>query len=171
LIWIKETSLLRNYTNPQKGISMFSESEGRGGGSRLGNLFGRFKGAISRWNEVHRLDALEMEAIARELNLSTAEFGALRFAPSGRLESLSRRLSHAGLSEAALAASHGDVLRDLRRVCTQCPAESRCARDLARERRATPSKYCPNEQTLRALERGARQRPSAQVFAFPAVRA
>jgi hypothetical protein len=171
LIWIKETSLLRNYTNPQKGISMFSESEGRGGGSRLGNLFGRFKGAISRWNEVHRLDALEMEAIARELNLSTAEFGALRFAPSGPLESLSRRLSHAGLSEAALAASHGDVLRDLRRVCTQCPAESRCARDLARERRATPSKYCPNEQTLRALERGARQRPSAQVFAFPAARA
>jgi hypothetical protein len=120
---------------------------------------------------VHRLDALEMEAIARELNLSTAEFGALRFAPSGPLESLSRRLSHAGLSEAALAASHGDVLRDLRRVCTQCPAESRCARDLARERRATPSKYCPNEQTLRALERGARQRPSAQVFAFPAARA
>jgi hypothetical protein len=149
---------------------MFSASEGRSGGSRLGNLFGRFKGAISRWNETHRLDPLEMEAIARELNLSAAELGALALAPAGPAQSLTRRLSHAGLSEAALAASHGDVLRDLRRVCTQCPVKSRCARDLARERRATPSKYCPNEQTLRALERGARQRPPARIFAFPIAR-
>jgi hypothetical protein len=134
---------------------MFSESEGRSGGSRLGNLLGRFKGAISRWNEVHRLDAPEMEAVARELNLSAAELGALALARSGSPQSLSRRLSHAGLSESALAASHGDVLRDLRRVCAQCRVKSRCARDLARERRATPSKYCPNEQTLRALGRGA----------------
>ena len=111
-----------------------------------------------------------MEAIARELNLSAAELGALALAPCASSESLSKRLSHAGLSEAALAASHGDVLRDLRRVCTQCPVKPRCARDLARERRATPSKYCPKEQTLRALECEARQRPSARIFAFPAAR-
>jgi hypothetical protein len=146
---------------------MFSQSQSRSAGSRLGDLFGRFKSAISRWNEAH---PLEMEAIARELNLSAAELGALAVAPSGSLESLGKRLSHAGLSEAALAASHGDVLRDLRRVCAQCAAKSRCARDLARERRATPSKYCPNEQTLRALECEARRRPTARILAFPAMR-
>jgi hypothetical protein len=63
-----------------------------------------------------------MEAIARELNLSKAELCVLTFTPSGSLQSLSRRLAHAGLSEGELAAAHGDVLRDMRRVCSQWPS-------------------------------------------------
>ncbi|MBV8747217.1 MAG: hypothetical protein JO134_19460 [Xanthobacteraceae bacterium] len=92
-----------------------------------------------------------MESIARELNLSKAELVALSFMPSGSLQSLSARLSHAGLCEDEMAVAHGDVLRDMRRVCGQCRSKARCARDLKHERRATPAKYCPNEQTLRAL--------------------
>jgi hypothetical protein len=149
---------------------MFIESGGRKQGTFIGSFLGRLRSAACRWSERQRLDPREIEAIARELNLSKAELGALSFAPSGSLDSLNRRLAHAGLSESELATSHGDVLRDLRRVCSQCASRARCARDLRHERRATPAKYCPNEQTLRALEDEAYQSPSAQVLAFPAMR-
>jgi hypothetical protein len=94
----------------------------------FGNLYRRLRGAKARWND-----------------------RALGFQPSRPLWSLARRLSHAGLSEDTLAASHGGVLRDLRRACSQCESRTRCARDLKHERRATPAKYCPNERALRAL--------------------
>lgn len=135
----------------------------------FGSLTDRIRGVLARWNEMQRLDSREIEAIARELNLSRTEFAALTFRRPDSLRSLSRRLSHAGLSEDVLAASHSDVLRDLRRVCSQCSSTARCARDLNRERRASPAKYCPNEQTLRALATVADQCTS-QVLPFPASR-
>jgi hypothetical protein len=125
------------------------------GRSLVGGLLDRFKGAISRWNEMQSIDPWEMESIARELNVSPAELGALVLMPTNSLELLGKRLSHTGLSEQRLATAHPEVLRDLRRVCSQCTSAARCARDLRRERRATPSKYCPNEQTLQALAREA----------------
>ena len=127
----------------------------------------RVKDALPRLTDIQHLASWELEAIARELNLSKAELDALAFAPSGSLESLSRRLSHAGLSEQALAATHGDVLRDLRRTCSRCPSKARCARDLKHERRATPAKYCPNEQTLRSLAFEAHR---ARILPFPSLR-
>lgn len=127
------------------------------GQSFVGGLLDRFKSAISRWNEMRRFDRREIESIARELNLSPAELGALASMPASSIESLNKRLSHVGLSDARLAASRPEVLRDLRRVCSLCTSRARCARDLRRERRATPSKYCPNDQTLQALAREARE--------------
>jgi hypothetical protein len=51
-----------------------------------------------------------MESIARELNLSPAELGALVLMPTNSLELLGKRLSRAGLSEQRLAgASRGDA--------------------------------------------------------------
>jgi len=125
------------------------------GRSFAGNLLDRFKDAMFRWTEIQRFDRQELESIAHELNMSPGELGALTLMPTTSLESLGKRLSHAGLSEDRLAASHRDVLRDLYRVCSQCTSGARCARDLKRGRRATPSKYCPNEQTLQALAREA----------------
>lgn len=130
---------------------MLIEAAGKTCSTLFGNLLGRLKGVMDRRNELQRLDQREIEVIARELNLSKAELAALILKPSGSLRSLSRRLSHAGLAEDHLEASHGDVLRDLRRVCSQCASTARCARDLNHARQATPAKYCPNEQTLRAL--------------------
>ena len=96
----------------------------------------------------------EVDEIAHELNLSTSDLRLLA-REQGSPELLSKRLEHAGLSEQMLASSHCDVLRDLQRVCGLCREKARCAEDLARERRASPAKYCPNELTLTALSRGA----------------
>jgi len=118
---------------------MFVEAGGWKRGTLLGSLLVRCRSALARRKEMQGLDAREMAAIAYELNLSEAELATLTFRPSGSLESLSKRLSHAGLSEQDLAASYGDELRGLRRVCGQCRFKSRCARDLNHERRATPA--------------------------------
>ncbi len=130
----------------------------------LGGLMCRFRRAIARWNQMQWQDSLE--AVAREMEISKAEFDALLRSAADAPLSLTLRLSHAGLSEDELAANRGDVLRDLRRVCGRCLSRSRCARDLKRERRATPSKYCPNEQTLQALAAEARQSAS-RILPFP----
>lgn len=148
---------------------MLIEAAGKTCSTLFGNLRGRLKGVMDRRNELQRLDQREIEVIARELNLSGTELAALILKPSGSLRSLSKRLSHVGLAEDDLEASHGDVLRDLRRVCSQCSSKARCARDLNHARQATPAKYCPNEQTLRALAQDV-QRCAPAVLPGPARR-
>jgi len=137
------------------------------GASFLRSLMDGFRSAISRQKEMQCLDSQEIGLIARELNLTVAELNALAFASSRSVGSLNKRLEHAGICVDKLAALHGDVLRDLRRVCGLCPFKPRCARDVGGEQRPTPSKYCPNEQTLRALSCEVSQRPSAGIFALP----
>lgn len=148
---------------------MLIEAAGKTCSTLFGNLRDRLKGVMDRRSELQRLDQRDMEVIARELNLSSTELAALILKPSGSLQSLSRRLSHAGLAEDDLDASHGDVLRDLRRVCSQCSSTARCARDLNRDRQARPAKYCPNEQTLQALA-GDVQRCAPPILPGPASR-
>ncbi|MCC8978362.1 hypothetical protein [Bradyrhizobium acaciae] len=118
------------------------------------SLLGRLRGFLSRWREFDLMTDREVDEIARELNLSTSDLRMLA-REQGSPELLRKRLEHAGLSEQQLASSHCDVLRDLQRVCGLCHEKPRCAADLARERRASPAKYCPNEMTLTALSRGA----------------
>jgi len=143
---------------------MVMESGGKARESLLGALMCRFRRAVARWNQMQWQDSLE--AVAREVDLSKAEFDALMQSVSEEPLLLSLRLSHAGLSEEELAANRGDLLRDLRRVCSRCASRARCDRDLKHERRATPSKYCPNEPTLQALAREARQSAS-RILPFP----
>jgi hypothetical protein len=135
----------------QKGNAMLMQSVGRPIGSFLSNFLDRAKCAISRWWEVSRLDPQEIETVARDLNVSSAELVALMFTSSESLDSLGRRLAYAGVPQETLAVSHPAELRDMRRICSQCSSKARCARDLRHKRMATPSKYCPNEPTLRAL--------------------
>ena len=120
---------------------------------------------------MRRLDASEVEAIARDLNLSADELNALAQSVPTSLKPLKLRLAYAGTSERELAASDCAVLRDLQRVCSQCSAKARCAADLEQGRRAGPTKYCPNEQTLRALACEAWEPPSARLVSFPVARA
>jgi len=147
---------------------MTNQSAGRSDGSFLHNLLDRAKCAISRWREVRRLDPPDIEAIAYDLNISPAELVTLMSTSSDSQEQLRERLAYAGLSEESLAASHPDELRDLRRVCSQCSSKARCARDLRHKRIATPSKYCPNEQTLQLLAREAHNERSVRAPGAPA---
>ena len=146
---------------------MLAQSVDRSGGSLLGNLLSRAKCAISRRWEVSRLDSREIDAVARDLNVSSAELVSLMLSSSESLESLGKRLAYEGLPQESLAVSHPAELRDMQRICSQCHSKARCARDLRHKRMATPSKYCPNQPTLRALAREAHRENTARILNFP----
>jgi len=150
----------------KKGITMLMQSVDRSGGSLLGNLPGRAKGAISRWWEVRRLGSREIDAVARDMNVSSAELVSLMLTSSDSLGSLNKRLAYEGLPQESLAVSHPAELRDMRRICSQCHSKARCARDFRHKRMATPSKYCPNQPTLRALALEAQRKKTARILNF-----
>ncbi|MCC8955449.1 hypothetical protein H8B02_19045 [Bradyrhizobium sp. Pear77] len=131
---------------------MVSQSGYIGGPWGFKKLLNRLRASLSRTAELAYLSAHDIDAIAREVNLSTSDFRRMAQSP-GSPELLSKRLALAGLSENALAACHGDVLRDLQRVCGLCQSKTRCAADVERRQSVNPLKGCPNEQTLRALAR------------------
>ena len=141
---------------------MLTHSSDGTSGSFLSHLLDRARSAIFRWRELNRLDLREIEAVAYELNISPDELVTLMMTSPESLDSLDKRLAHAGLPVGTLAASHPAELRDMRRICGQCSTKARCARDLRRQRMAAPSRYCPNESTLRALALDAHRDRSAR---------
>jgi hypothetical protein len=122
---------------------MLMQSAAGAAGSFFANLFNRITSAFSRWRETGRLDAREIEVVARDLNISPTEPVSLMFIAPAPLE-----------------------LRDLRRARSRFSETARCG-DIRHKRMASPSKYCPNALTLRSLDREACQLRSAQVLAFP----
>ena len=107
-------------------------------------------------NEVRQLDRFEFDRIAADLEISSSE-----------LEELARRGLHAAdefplllkaleIDEASLERMYPLVLRDMERVCSLCRHKERCDMDLADGTSAEYfSSYCPNESTIKQLERTA----------------
>ena len=125
------------------------QSDARRGRSLLRRLVGRASNALSRWSEINRLSAGEVDEISRDLRLATPEFIWLaRKAPNSTVL-LDRRLAQSGLSAKSLTAGRADALRDLQRVCGLCTVKRRCAVDRDAQE---PAAYCPNAMTLRELK-------------------
>ncbi len=137
---------------------MFTQSDKTNSVSFFGNLLGRARKAISRWDEMNSLSSEEIAEIARDLHVSTPDLLLLAQQSSGSAVLLERRLAQSGLSKDVLRARRGDVLRDLERVCGLCGAKDRCAADLdSSDHVEQQPEYCPNELTLEALARESAQ--------------
>jgi hypothetical protein len=123
---------------------------------RTDTLVGWVRSIASRFvgrNELQGLDDKEFEQIARDLNLSVCELHALSTKGDLSGDLLSKRLAEFGLSADKLKARHPEVLRDLQRVCGNCTSTKRCADEFKQAvSTAKRSDYCPNTQTLQALE-------------------
>ena len=142
---------------------MFAQSDRITGGSFFSNLLQRAQNAASRWEEMIRMSPQEIDCMARDLRVSTPELLSLAEESPGSAVLLDRRLAQSGLSKDVLAARHGDVLRDLERVCTLCAAKQRCASDLdCSDHVEQQPEYCPNELTLQALTQESAQHRSHQ---------
>jgi hypothetical protein len=119
-------------------------------------LFGWIKAVASRLaprNELQGIDREEFEQIARDLNLSTSELYVLSSKAGLTGELLKRRLAEFKLSPELVRKRHPEVLRDLQRVCGNCSSTRRCASEFEQAiGQGERSDYCPNTQTLRALE-------------------
>lgn len=104
--------------------------------------------------ELRGLDRTEFAQIARDLNLSPTELYAISTGGNLSAGLLNKRMAEFGLSPEVVKKQHPEVSRDLERVCGICSSKKRCASEFGR-RGSNPSRsdYCPNTQTLRALER------------------
>jgi hypothetical protein len=118
--------------------------------------------AIWRWfrtrsdragRDLMALSDREVERIAEDLSVSTAELYKLARSDSRSADLLKQRMAALDLDCEEVARLMPETMHDLQRLCTFCRRQKRCARDLAR----TPldprwKDYCPNVATLSALD-------------------
>jgi hypothetical protein len=123
---------------------------------RRSGLAGWIRAVASRFvndDDLQRLDRTEFAQIARDLNLSPAELHAISLGSNQSAVLLKKRMAEFGLSPEVVKKQHPEVSRDLERVCGMCLSTKRCANEFG-QRGSDPSRfdYCPNTQTLQALE-------------------
>jgi hypothetical protein len=99
-----------------------------------------------------KLDAQEMQSIARDVGASSYDLRALAGKWPDSADLLSRRMTALNLSPSEVAQSMPLVSRDMSRACSLCGEKRECERDLDRGV-LSPGwlRYCPNAQTLTAL--------------------
>jgi hypothetical protein len=120
-------------------------------------LGGWIRAVASRFvnhGELQGLDRTEFAQIARDLNLSPPELYAISTGGNQSAGLLNKRMAEFGLWPELVKKQHSEVSRDLERVCGMCSSKKRCASEFGQQG-SDPSRsdYCPNTQTLQALER------------------
>jgi hypothetical protein len=95
----------------------------------------------------------EAAHIARDVGLTRDDLYTVAAKRPDAADQLAQRVEALHIDRAAVLHAGPMVVRDLERVCTLCGSKRRCDRDLARH----PDDpvwwtYCPNVQTLEALE-------------------
>lgn len=127
-------------------------------------LLGWLKAVASQFatpNELQGINRDEFEQIARDLNLSVSELYVLSSKAGLTGDLLKDRLAEFKLSHQLVREHHPELLRDLQRVCGNCTSIRRCTREFEQATgQGERSNYCPNTQTLQALESETEQRAS-----------
>jgi len=107
-------------------------------------------------NEIRQLDPFEFDRIAADLEISSSELEELVRRGPHAADELPLLLKALEIDEASLERMYPLVLRDMERVCSLCRHKERCDMDLADGTSAEYfSSYCPNESTIKQLERTA----------------
>ena len=117
------------------------------------------RGIRNWWKKIATLRELEqchgrvLERILHDLNVSKAELTSAVTQSVHSEVLLSRMLRVLDLPAERIRASYPGVESDLRRVCAQCPASTRCRRELADQTAAANYReFCLNSMTLEALQ-------------------
>ena len=112
---------------------------------------------ITRWRtsrragqELTSLDAGELAALGRDVGLSPDQLTRLMARGAG--EELPRLMRAVGLVPERVGRTHPDVMRDMSVVCSGCDVVKRCRRDLDRGWMPVVQRYCPNAETIKALQ-------------------
>lgn len=109
--------------------------------------------ARARLSEVEGLGSSELSRVAHDLNLNGTDLRTLAGKWPDSADLLSQRLVALQLDEPTIARTEPAVLRDMERVCSNCAEKQHCSHDID----ANPTScewrtYCPNVETLDALE-------------------
>lgn len=108
-----------------------------------------------RWARMAELNALphdELERVAADFGVSTAELLEASSRPDGTEGLLERRLAALDLTQEEIWKLSPMLLRDLQRTCSGCAERRRCKEDMEESALAPGwESYCPNAGTLRTL--------------------
>jgi len=102
--------------------------------------------------ELTSLDADALGALARDVGLSPDQLTRLTERGARAGAELPRLLDAVGLAPERIGRTHPDVMRDMSIVCSGCEAARRCRRDLDRGWAPVVQRYCPNTETIKALQ-------------------
>jgi hypothetical protein len=118
------------------------------------DLFGDWLKQRRELNELtkYAADPGELERVARELNVTSADLEMLVRQGSQGANELSYTLTALGIDETALSRAEPALLRDMERVCSFCTHKRRCHQELAAGTAATNyAEYCNNSDTIDTL--------------------
>jgi hypothetical protein len=122
---------------------------------RLSDWWHNLRAAHMRLGELQRCGD-NLEHIARDVGLSTSDLYAMAAKPPDAADQHRQRLAALNIDRATLLHRNPRVARDLERVCSLCGQKRRCERDLANHPNDPVWRtYCPNTQTLDALNEAA----------------
>ena len=121
-----------------------------------------FRGLLRNWRkwgrnpatvaELSRLDAADVEGVARDVGLTSADLRTLAGKWPDSAELLSQRIAGLHIDERKLCDEKPKVLRDMQRTCALCVEKRQCEHDLDRQvKDLNWEKYCPNTTTIRSL--------------------
>ena len=109
-----------------------------------------------RWrarDELASLDSGEVERMARELGLSSADLEKLVERGPDAASLLYERMRVLGISRADVENAASGLMRDLERTCACCNEKGVCEKDLKRQPSDPAWKsYCPNVAVLEELD-------------------
>lgn len=115
--------------------------------TKMIDLFGNW---LKQRRELNEL--MELERVARELNVAPAELGMLVRRGSQGANELPEMLTALGIYETAVWRAEPTLLRDMERVCSFCTHKRRCHQELAAGTAATNYvEYCGNADTIDIL--------------------
>jgi len=118
------------------------------------DLFGDWLKQRRELNELMEfaVDPGELERVARELNVTSADLEGLVRQSSQGANELWYTLTALGIDETALSRAEPALLRDMERVCSFCTHKRRCHEELAAGTAATNYvEYCENADTIDTL--------------------
>lgn len=121
--------------------------------SALGTWWRNWMRSRATTAEIEGLGDSEMSRVAQDVTLSVPELRTLAGKWPDAADLLSQRLAVLELDTAGVVTATPGVLRDMQRVCSSCSEKRHCGQEIDRDPSSPEWRdYCPNVETLEALE-------------------
>ena len=121
---------------------------------RLSHTFNGWLSHRRDLNEMRKLDSIEFDRIAHDLQVSTADLNELVNRGPHAADELPKLLTALGIDAGHLARIEPVVLHDMERVCALCDHTHECNHDIAAGTSARHYReYCLNASTIEGLSK------------------
>lgn len=111
--------------------------------------------ARGRIAELLACDSREIKDIARDVGVSSDTLVSLAAKRPDSADLLFQRMNVLHVDPSVVEVQEPTVMRDMQRCCSLCDSKARCGHDLdTRPKDRDWQDYCPNSQTLAALQAG-----------------